>query len=137
MIHYIIGYCKVLLCRNRKHCLPDPDPIKRNSNEEADDENRMEKDPFPAALPGAAGGTVPRRPGGGETCTLTFSVDGGNYLDPITAEQGTEITLPKAVWNNHYFLGWSLSSGGDVKYQAGETLVLTEETKLYAIWRDS
>ena len=73
----------------------------------------------------------------GETCTLSFSVDGGDYLDPITAEQGTKITLPKAVWNNHYFLGWSLSSGGDVKYQAGATLVLTEETKLYAIWRDS
>ncbi len=73
----------------------------------------------------------------GETCTLTFSVDGGNYLNPITAEKDSEITLPKAVWNDHYFLGWSREYNGDVDYQAGDTLVLTENTNLYAIWRDS
>lgn len=73
----------------------------------------------------------------GETCTLTFSVDGGNYLDPITAEKDSEITLPKAVWDDHYFLGWSLEYNGEVNYQAGDTLVLTENTNLYAIWRDS
>ena len=73
----------------------------------------------------------------GESCTLEFSVDGGNYLDPITAEKDSEITLPKAVWDYHYFLGWSLEYNGEVNYQAGDTLVLTENTILYALWRDS
>ncbi len=37
-----------------------PIPSYNKSNKEADYEKRMEKDPVPAALPGAAGGTVPR-----------------------------------------------------------------------------
>ena len=73
----------------------------------------------------------------GEMCTVTFSTDGGHYLNPITAEKDSEITLPKAVWDDHYFLGWSLEYNGTVAYQAGDTLVLTEDTSLYAIWRDS
>ena len=73
----------------------------------------------------------------GEMCTVTFSTDGGHYLNPITAEKGAEITLPKAVWDDHYFLGWSLEYNGTVAYQAGDTLVLTDDTSLYAIWRDS
>lgn len=73
----------------------------------------------------------------GEMCTVTFSTDGGHYLNPITAEKGAEITLPKAVWDNHCFLGWSLEYNGDVDYQAGDSLVLSENLSLYAIWRDS
>ncbi len=73
----------------------------------------------------------------GEMCTVTFSTDGGHYLNPITAEKGAEITLPKAVWDNHCFLGWSLEYNGDVDYQAGGSLVLSENLSLYAIWRDS
>lgn len=81
-------------------------------------------------------GLFPAAMAEGETCTLTFSVDGGNYLDPITAEKNSEITLPKAVWNDHYYLGWSREYNGEVEYQAGDTLVLTENLRLYAIWRD-
>ena len=69
----------------------------------------------------------------GEMCTVTFSTDGGHYLNPITAEKGAEITLPKAVWDNHCFLGWSLEYNGDVDYQAGDSLVLSENLSLYAI----
>lgn len=73
----------------------------------------------------------------GESCTLEFSVDGGNYLDPITAEKDSEITLPKAVWDYHYFLGWALDPEGGPDYQAGDRLVLNEDLRLFALWRDS
>ena len=73
----------------------------------------------------------------GEMYTVVFYTDGGDYLEPVTAEQGTQITLPKTVWDNHCFLGWSREDGGTADYQAGETLVLTENLELYAIWRES
>lgn len=70
----------------------------------------------------------------GEMYTLVFYTDGGDSLEPITAEQGTEITLPKTVWDNHCFLGWSAENDGTADYHAGDPLVLTEDLYLYAIW---
>lgn len=73
----------------------------------------------------------------GELCTVYFVSNGGQYTEPITAEAGSEISLPLPRWRGHAFLGWALEDGGEAAYQAGESLVLTETMNLYALWRQS
>ena len=73
----------------------------------------------------------------GEMCTVTFLTENENPPEPISAEKGTEITLPEAAWIGHDFVGWSTEDDGTADYRAGDPLALTEEElSLYAIWRD-
>ena len=46
----------------------------------------------------------------------------------------TETTLPQLSRDGYLFLGWSKSSAGEVVYLSGDTITLTENTTLYAIW---
>ena len=73
----------------------------------------------------------------GKMCTVTFLTENENPPEPISAEKGTEITLPEAAWIGHDFVGWSTEDDGTADYRAGDPLALTEEElSLYAIWRD-
>ena len=73
----------------------------------------------------------------GESCTLVFVTEGEYQYSPITAEAGSTILLPLPRWRSHVFLGWALEDGGEAVYQGGDSLVLTEDLTLYALWRDS
>ena len=73
----------------------------------------------------------------GESFTLDFVTEGEYQYSPITAEAGSTIPLPLPRWRSHVFLGWALEDGGEAVYQGGDSLVLTEDLTLYALWRDS
>ena len=71
--------------------------------------------------------------------TLSFDRNGGSGNAPakITAASGTTVTIPKCSVSRegHYFMGWSTTRGGAVAYKSGDTLKLTKDTVLYAVWK--
>ena len=79
-------------------------------------------------------GLFPAAQAEGETCTITFLTESENTPEPISAEKGSEITLPEAVWIGRVFAGWSAENDGTADYHAGDPLVVTEDLYLYAIW---
>ena len=63
-------------------------------------------------------------------------------LDTVKTEQydyGTEVTIGHsgAVKQGFTLQGWSLSSEGDVLYADGAKVTLTEDIKLYPIWKEN
>ena len=73
------------------------------------------------------------------TYTLSFDRNGGSGNAPakITTASGSTVTIPKCSVNRegHYFMGWSTTRGGAVAYKSGDTLTLTKDTVLYAVWK--
>lgn len=62
-----------------------------------------------------------------ELFTVSFDTDGGTPINPITAEEGTVVTLPEAVKAGYVFNYWTLNGNALVK-----TLTVTENVELHA-----
>ena len=65
------------------------------------------------------------------TYKVIFEVNGGNVIDPMVADSGTEVTLPTAVRDGYTFDGWFTGAEGGTKV---ETLTLNSDVTLYAHW---
>ena len=69
---------------------------------------------------------------GGGKVTLTFVVNGGKDIPEITAESGSEITLPEAEKNHRIFLGWYLKA--DFSGEKATKITLNGNMSVYARW---
>ena len=71
--------------------------------------------------------------------TVTFKANGGTG-DDVTQYVGTDIeTALKAntfTRDTMYFAGWSTTAEGEVEYEDGAMITVTEDTTLYAVWTD-
>ena len=70
-------------------------------------------------------------PSQGYTLTLNPNYSGalvGMY------ENVTSMELPSLTRSDYLFLGWSETSTGSVAYRAGDTITLTSNKTLYAVW---
>ena len=71
---------------------------------------------------------------------LTYDANGGSGT--MTDTSGYMNNAPATVKDNQFskpgytFIGWSTSANGDVKYQPGDTIKMTEDTTLYARWKE-
>ena len=65
--------------------------------------------------------------------TLSYNVNGGEYIDAVTAPYGTQVTLPTTATRTGYtFGGWYKDS--DCTQEAGTSITLEDNTTLYAKW---
>ncbi len=67
--------------------------------------------------------------------TVTFDKNGGTgTMDPVT--QGGSYTIPECGFTRegYTFIGWATSASGNVEYQPGMTITLTDDLTLYAKW---
>ncbi|MBQ9571540.1 MAG: InlB B-repeat-containing protein, partial [Prevotella sp.] len=65
--------------------------------------------------------------------TLSYNVDGGDYIDAVTAPYGTKITLPaNATRTGYTFAGWYKDA--DYNQAASSPFTLETNTTLYAKW---
>ena len=76
------------------------------------------------------------------TITLSFSANGGTGAPSSqTVEANSSgiasFTIPstKPTRANYSFLGWATSANGSAAYAPGAIITLTEDQKLYAVWR--
>ncbi|MBR3199327.1 MAG: InlB B-repeat-containing protein [Bacilli bacterium] len=71
------------------------------------------------------------------TSTLTFDVDGGEAIEPITRSDGDVINLPTPVKDGYVFLEWQVRDeletpvGG---FFAGEEFEFMEDETVHALW---
>ncbi|MBQ6661192.1 MAG: InlB B-repeat-containing protein [Lachnospiraceae bacterium] len=72
-------------------------------------------------------------------CTLTFNANGGSGAPAaITAAKDSTVTIPKATVtrDGYWFLGWATSkTATTAQYKSGNTLTLSANTTLYAVWK--
>ena len=72
-------------------------------------------------------------------CTLTFDANGGtNPPAKITAAKGATVTIPSSSVSRsgYWFLGWATSkTATSAQYKSGNTLTLSANTTLYAVWK--
>ena len=65
--------------------------------------------------------------------TLSYNVDGGDYIEAVNAKYGTNITLPATATRKGYtFAGWYKDSA--CTESAGTSIKLEDNTTLYAKW---
>ena len=72
-----------------------------------------------------------------EELTITFNAnDGSGTMDPVKVSAGV-YELPKNGFtapDGYAFVRWSKTSEGEVEYEVGDELKVTEDVTLYAIW---
>ena len=67
--------------------------------------------------------------------TLSFDVDDGNPIPPITEDFNKTIDLPTPTKTGNTFLGWAIIENGEVVYRENETYTLgASNVTLYAKW---
>ena len=70
---------------------------------------------------------------------LTFDANGGtNPPAKIMAAKGATVTIPSSSVSRsgYWFLGWATSkTAATAQYKSGNTLTLTANTTLYAVWK--
>ena len=107
---------------------PEPEP----GNGEGGETDISETTPAPEThkIPGKAGSTV-----GIPEQGYTLSLD-PNYPEAAGTSYPniTSMKLPSANRSNFVFVGWAESPDGAVKYREGQTITLTGDLTLYAIW---
>ena len=64
--------------------------------------------------------------------TLNLNYEGATKREIYT--DGKEVTLPSVERAGYHFYGWAGSPDGAVKYREGQTITLTGNLTLYAIW---
>lgn len=71
--------------------------------------------------------------------TLSYKANGGmNAPSPVSATAGSTMVISSTepTRDNYDFLGWSTSASSTIaEYVGGDTLEITENTTLYAVWR--
>lgn len=76
-----------------------------------------------------------------DTCTVSFDLNGvaGDAIEPCTVEPNATLVLPAIIGlgeENPEFLGWSRDADStETLYQPGTTIIITEDTVLYAMWK--
>ena len=74
------------------------------------------------------------------TYTITFNANGGaGTMAALRAAEGETVTLTANAFtrDGHNFMGWSLTSNGDVDYQGGAQFIMgAANVILYAVWED-
>lgn len=90
-----------------------------------------EADISPAAAFGAVPGGVPGVPAAGYSLTLDENWEGGmgQVISNITS-----YVLPSVTRPGETFYGWSTVRNGPVRYRAGDTVMLSADMTLYAVW---
>lgn len=71
------------------------------------------------------------------TYTVTFDANGGSgTIASISAEEGSEITLPENAFtkSGYIFAGWATSADGNVSYSDKTKITVTQNLTLYAKW---
>ena len=71
------------------------------------------------------------------TYTVTFNSNGGSgTIASISAEEGSEITLPENTFtkDSYIFIGWTISADGDISYADKAKITVTDNLILYAKW---
>lgn len=69
--------------------------------------------------------------------TIVYDANGGvSAPETLCVAQGTEVTISSDIPTRSgcVFMGWATNLSGEVKYTGGDTFVLTESLKLYAVW---
>lgn len=78
------------------------------------------------------------QPGQGDiTCTVTFNPNGGSgTMTPQTFTQGVSQALKTNTFTSaeSIFKGWSTSGEGEVIYANGQSISISEDITLYAVW---
>ena len=77
-------------------------------------------------------GDVPGIPEAGYSLELDENWTGG-AVDSIPNTRSYVLPAPSSR-PNYVFLGWSTAPEGDVEYNAGQTIYLSKDTTLYALW---
>ncbi len=67
--------------------------------------------------------------------TITFDADGGKAVNPIKAEKGSIIRLPKTEKEGYSFLGWyTEKDGGILLGISGSEMKAVKDMTAYALW---
>ena len=82
--------------------------------------------------------------GGGGTSSYNLVYKAGNGVDKDVTESvnsGTSLTVKDGgsiftVPDGKEFAGWATTSGGDVVYKPGDTIKMTKNLTLYAVWKE-
>lgn len=71
--------------------------------------------------------------------TLTYNANGGSGVPSSqTGSVSYTVTSTKPTRNGYTFLGWSKTSNASyASYTAGDTITLTSDTTLYAVWQEN
>lgn len=70
-----------------------------------------------------------------ESYTVTFNANGGEgEMKSQTLKSGDSLPKCSYLYSDHTFKGWAESAVGDVKYNDGDSITLTKDTTLYAVW---
>ena len=94
--------------------------------------------PMPAGWTEAGAFIIPR--------TLSYDANGGTGAPaPVTQRQGTSGTVDdgsglslSVYFNNYVFNGWNTASDGSgTTYAGGSTFTFTDDTTLYAMWKEN
>ena len=75
----------------------------------------------------------------GEACMVRFQADGGSgTMNTVKLVLGTEYTIPACGFTkeDYYFVGWATSADGDVAYQPGDKVTITDDLTLFAKWTE-
>ena len=75
-----------------------------------------------------------------ESCNINFEANGGTgTMETVTVTVGTSYSIPASGFymDNYYFAGWAISSTGSIEYYAGNTVIITDDLTLYAVWDQS
>ncbi len=74
------------------------------------------------------------------TATLTYNANGGiEPPSPVTVASGSAVTISseKLSRRNYEFLGWSRTATGAVELVGGNSINLSADTTLYAVWKST
>ena len=70
--------------------------------------------------------------------TLRFNANGGEgTMGDLTYTHGQDQSLTKCgfTWAGYDFLGWATAADGNVAYHDQQSLSITQDTTLYAVWK--
>ena len=70
-------------------------------------------------------------------CTIVFWANGGEgTMDAVTKPLDQSYEIPDCDFTrlDYVFMGWSITKSGSVKYSAGDTVTMTGDMDLYAVW---
>jgi len=68
------------------------------------------------------------------TYTVTYVTDSGNAIGAVTKTHNETADALADSKTGHTFLGWAEIAGGEVVYEAGDTITFTKSMTLYAKW---
>lgn len=75
------------------------------------------------------------------TYTVTFNANGGSnagngtsFTQSFTYGESQALTGNKFEKAHHTFAGWATSADGEAVYTNGQSIAITEDTNLYAVW---